>query len=97
MDFIVGLPRTRNCNDSMWVIVDRLTKSAHFLLVKTNYTVDVLGRFYVWEIAWCDGFHRLRSRFILYIQNLKTLQEALDTPFDLSNAYHHRWMARRRG
>jgi len=55
MDFIVGLPRTRKCNDSMWVIVDRLTKSAHFLSVKTNYTVDVLGRFYVREIVKLHG------------------------------------------
>ncbi|WVZ63845.1 hypothetical protein U9M48_013443 [Paspalum notatum var. saurae] len=35
MEFIVGLPRTQKGYDSIWVIVDRLTKSAHFLLVKT--------------------------------------------------------------
>jgi len=38
MDFIVGLPRTRDGYDSIWVIVDRLTKVAHFIPVKTTYT-----------------------------------------------------------
>jgi len=43
MDFIVGLPRTRKCNDSVWVIVDRLTKSPHFLPAKTNTQWMYLG------------------------------------------------------
>jgi hypothetical protein len=38
MDFIMGLPRTRDGYDSIWVIVDRLTKVAHFIPVKTTYT-----------------------------------------------------------
>ena len=37
MDFIIGLPRTLKGNDSIWVIVDRLTKSAHFIPMKTIY------------------------------------------------------------
>ncbi|XP_058769057.1 uncharacterized protein LOC131642912 [Vicia villosa] len=44
MDFIVGLPRTRGGHDSIWVIVDRLTKSAHFLPVKTTHNVIHLAR-----------------------------------------------------
>jgi hypothetical protein len=39
MDFIIGLPRTTKGFDSIWVIIDRLTKIAHFLLVKTSYPV----------------------------------------------------------
>ena len=39
MDFVVGLPKTHKGHDSIWVIVDRLTKLAHFLAVKTTYTV----------------------------------------------------------
>jgi hypothetical protein len=44
MDFIVGLPRTRDGYDSIWVIVDHLTKVAHFILVKTPYTGERLHR-----------------------------------------------------
>jgi hypothetical protein len=43
MDFIVGLPRTRAGYDSIWVVVDRLTKSAHFIPVKTNYSSAILA------------------------------------------------------
>ncbi|KAL5555385.1 hypothetical protein UlMin_037621 [Ulmus minor] len=43
MDFIVGLPKTRNGYDSIWVIIDRLTKSSHFLPVRTTYTLDQLA------------------------------------------------------
>ena len=39
MDFVVGLPRTLAGHDSIWVIIDKLTKSAHFLPVKTTYSV----------------------------------------------------------
>jgi hypothetical protein len=47
MDFIVGLPRTRAGYDSIWVVVDRLTKSAHFIPVKTNYNSAVLVELYM--------------------------------------------------
>jgi hypothetical protein len=43
MDFIVGFPHTQKGNDSIWVIVDRLTKVAHFLPVKANYSVSRLA------------------------------------------------------
>jgi hypothetical protein len=43
MDFIVGLPRTRAGYNSIWVVVDRLTKVAHFILVKTTYNSAVLA------------------------------------------------------
>ena len=40
MDFVVGLPRTRIQNDSIWGIVDRLTKSSHFIHVKSTYRTE---------------------------------------------------------
>jgi hypothetical protein len=47
MDFIVGLPRTRTGYDSIWVVVDRLTKAAHFIPVKTTYNSAVLAELYI--------------------------------------------------
>jgi hypothetical protein len=46
MDFIVGLPLTAHRFDSIWVIVDRLTKSAHFIPVNTNYKVQKYAEIY---------------------------------------------------
>ena len=51
MDFIIGLPRSNKGMDSIWVIVDRLTKSAHFLPVKTIYNADKLAIIYIDEIV----------------------------------------------
>jgi hypothetical protein len=47
MDFIVGLPRTSAGYDSIWVIVDRLTKVAHFIRVKTTYPGAKLAELYI--------------------------------------------------
>jgi hypothetical protein len=58
MDFIVGWPRTQKGNDSIWVIVDRLTKVAHFLPVKANYGVSRLVELYVDNILKLHGVSR---------------------------------------
>jgi hypothetical protein len=47
MDFILGLPRTRASYDSIWVVMDHLTKSVHFIPVKTNYSSAVLAELYM--------------------------------------------------
>ena len=47
MDFAVGLPRTRRQNDSIWVIMNRLTKSAQFIPVKSTYTAEDYVRIFV--------------------------------------------------
>ena len=55
MDFVVGLPKTIGKYDSIWVIVDRLTKSAHFILVKVTYNAKKLARLYISEIVRLHG------------------------------------------
>jgi hypothetical protein len=47
MDFIFSLPRTRAGYDSIWIVVDRLTKAAHFTPVKTSYNSTVLVELYM--------------------------------------------------
>jgi hypothetical protein len=47
MDFILGLPKTPTGEDSIWVVVDRLTKSAHFIPIKVKDPMDKLARLYV--------------------------------------------------
>lgn len=51
MDFVVGLPRTHRQHHSIWVKVDSLTKSAHFLLVMVNYSAEEYVKLYVREIV----------------------------------------------
>jgi hypothetical protein len=55
MDFIVGLPRTRAGYDSIWVVVDHLTKTAHFIPVKTTYNSAVLAELYMSRIVCLHG------------------------------------------
>ena len=55
MDFVIGLSRSRDGYDSIWVIVDRLTKSAHFLPVKATYFVAKLAKLYIKHIVCLHG------------------------------------------
>ena len=55
MDFVGGLPRTVGLHDSMWVIVDKYTKTAHFLPVRSIYTVEQYAELYVREIVRLHG------------------------------------------
>ena len=55
MDFVVGLPLTGRKHDSVWVIVDRLTKSTNSLPVRTDYSLDKLSELYIKEIVWLHG------------------------------------------
>ena len=57
MDFVVGLPLTGRRHDSVWVVVNRLTKSAHFLPVRTDYSLDKLAGLYIKEIVRLRGIH----------------------------------------
>ncbi|KAH0706582.1 hypothetical protein KY289_011658 [Solanum tuberosum] len=55
MDFVVGLPRTRRQHDSIWVIVDRMTKSAHFLPIKITFSVENYAKLYIKEVVKLHG------------------------------------------
>ena len=55
MDLVVELPRTRRQNDSIWVIVDRLIKSTHFIPVKSTYSVEDYAMIYIDEIVSLHG------------------------------------------
>ena len=55
MDFVTHLPRTPQKHDAVWVIVDRLTKSAHFLTVRMTFTLERFCRLYIREIVQLNG------------------------------------------
>ena len=55
MDFVSGFPLTQQKHDSVWVIIDRLTKSAHFIPVRIDYSMDRLAELYVDEIVRLHG------------------------------------------
>jgi hypothetical protein len=55
MDFIVGLPRTSRGYDSIWVIVDRLTKSVHFIPICTRYRARNYVELYIFNIVRYHG------------------------------------------
>ncbi|GKF72552.1 putative reverse transcriptase domain-containing protein, partial [Tanacetum coccineum] len=55
MDFVTKLPRTSSGHDTIWVIVDRLTKSAYFLPMRKDYKMDRLARLYLNEIVARNG------------------------------------------
>ena len=55
MDFVVGLPRTIEGYDVIWVVVDPLTKSAHFIPIKVTFSVERLAEVYVANIVRLHG------------------------------------------
>ena len=57
MDFVFGFPLTQKKQDSVWVIVDKLTKSAHFLPVPLDYFMDRLAKLYVNENLWYSDIY----------------------------------------
>ncbi|GJX62506.1 putative reverse transcriptase domain-containing protein [Tanacetum coccineum] len=91
MDFVSGLPRTPSGYDSIWVIVDRLTKSAHFLPMKKTDSIEKLAQLYLKEIVCKHGVPTsiISDRDSLFTSRFwKSLQEAMGTQLDMSTAYH---------
>ena len=91
MDFVVGLPRSRDGYDSIWAIMDRLTKSAHFLPVKAIYYVAKLAKLYVKYIMCLHGvpISIASDRGSVFTSRFwQKLQEAIGTRLDFSTAFH---------
>jgi transposase InsO family protein len=87
----VGLPRTQSDYDSIWVIVDRLTKVAHFILVKATYSGPQLAEFYISRIVCLHGVPKkiVSSRGTQFTSKFwERLHETLDTQLHFSSAYH---------
>ena len=91
MDFVSDFPLTQRKHNAVWVIVDRLTKSAHFLLIRLDYSMDRLEKLYVSEIVKLhviplsrvsDRDPRFTSRF------WKELQSSFGTRLNFSTAFH---------
>nr|CAH66687.1 OSIGBa0097A15.2 [Oryza sativa] len=91
MDFITGLPRTSSGHDSIWVIVDRLTKVAHFIPVKTTYSGSRLAELYMARIVCLHGVPKkiVSDRGSQFTSKFwKKLQEEMGSKLNFSAAYH---------
>jgi hypothetical protein len=91
MDFIVGLPRTRAGYDSIWVVVDHLTKAAHFILVRTTYSSPMLVELYMSQIVCLHGVLKkiVSDRGTQFTSHFwQQLHETLGTHLKFSSAYH---------
>ena len=91
IDFVTGLPKSPKGNDTIWVVVDRLTKSAHFLAIKASDGYERLASTYLKEIVArhgvptsiiSDSDPRFASRL------WRSTQKSLGTRLDMSTAYH---------
>jgi hypothetical protein len=91
MDFIMGLPRTQSKYDSLWAIVDRLAKVAHFIPIEMTYTGPQLAELYNYRII---SFHGVPMRIVsgretqVISKFWERLYETLDTHLNFSSAYH---------
>ena len=91
MDFITGLPRSRRKYDSIWVIVDSLTKSAHFLPVRTTYMAEDYAKLYLKEIVRLHGVpvSIISDRGTQFTAKFwGSFQEGLGTQVRLSMTFH---------
>ncbi|GJT99677.1 putative reverse transcriptase domain-containing protein [Tanacetum coccineum] len=91
MDFITKLPKTAAGFDSIWVIIDRLTKSAHFLPMRETDSTEKLTRLYMKEIVARHGIpvSIISDRDSHFTSRVwQSLHKALGTQLNLSTAYH---------
>jgi transposase InsO family protein len=91
MNFIMGLPRTQSGYDSIWLIMDRLTKVAHFIPIKTTYSRLQLIELYMSRIVCLHGVPKniVSDRGTQFTSKFwERLHETLDTQLRFSSTYH---------
>jgi hypothetical protein len=91
IDFIVGLPLTTRKKDSIWVIVDRLTKTAYFIAVHTTYSVQQYAEIYMDQIVRMHGIPKtiISNRGTQFVARFwEQLHECLGTKLICSSNYH---------
>jgi len=91
LDFVVGLPRTQKGYDSIWVIVDRLTKVTHFIPVKTKYSGPKLAELYMERIVCLHGVPKkiVSDRGTQFTSHFwQKVHVTLRTKLTFSMAYH---------
>jgi hypothetical protein len=91
MDFIVGLPNTSRHHDSIWIIVDRLTKTTHFLPVHTTHKAEKYAEIYIDQIVRLHGIPRtiVSDRGASFVARFwEQLQKSFGTHVIRSSAYH---------
>ncbi|WVZ70514.1 hypothetical protein U9M48_019175 [Paspalum notatum var. saurae] len=91
MDFIVGLPKTQKGYNSIWVVVDRLTKVAHFISVNTTYSGARLAELYISRIVCLHGVPKriISDRGSQFTSRFwEQLHDSLDSKLRFSTAYH---------
>src|SRR3990170_215691 len=91
MDFVTKLPRTPRSSDMIWVVVDQLTKSAHFLATRETAPLEKLAKLYVDEVVSKHGIPLsiVSDRDSRFVSNFwQSLQRELGTRVHLSTAYH---------
>ena len=99
MDFVMDLPTTVGGYDSIWVVVDRLTKSAHFITVRVKYTAEKLAeQIYQLDcaITWSSCFYHIRSRFTIYFSLLEgiTIWSRYLVRYEYNFSPSNRWPVR---
>jgi hypothetical protein len=91
MDFIMGLPLTTRKFDSIWLIVDRFTKSAHFIPINTRYNIQKYAEIYIARVLLLNGVLKMiisdqGSQFVTHFW--EQLVASLGTHLIHSSAYH---------
>ena len=91
MDFVTHLPRTPRKHDTVWVIVDWLTKLTHFLVVRMTFTLEEFYRLYIREIVRLHGVlvPIVSDRDPSFMAHFwKSFQKAMGTQLTMSTAFH---------